>query len=367
MTCLLEGHGHVVTPVSYGEDAVTRACAPEPPDLIVMDLQLVGGIDGFQTLSQIRAIEQLADVPVLAVTAFAMAGDRQQALAAGFAAYISKPINPYTFVLDIERFLPPPLHGAPVPVTDDSVEPEPEHEPAMPPRTDLGRILILDDQPTNIDLLRTILRPHGYLVAGASTLDEALAAAHANHPVLVLADLHNSRASGVELQRRFGDDPTIADPPIVFLATSAFLDDLPAHTAIIRGPIEPARLLEQVRELIAASAGNRGGRRHQRYVAFNPYASTLRWPPARHLRRRPARRVRLRRGQSRAGPPARAGRRPPLVGPAGVVRRTPGRSARPGGRSATSDLTIASTATNLDGKPDEHPARDPNSTVGGRT
>jgi CheY-like chemotaxis protein len=252
MTYLLEGHGHVVTPVSYGEDAVTTASAEPQPDLIVMDLQLVGGIDGFQTLAQIRAIERLADVPVLAVTAFAMAGDREQAMAAGFANYITKPINPYTFARDVDRFLPPELRGAPVFTPHETSDPE---AVAPPAEARLGRILILDDQPTNIDLLRTILQPHGYLVTGTSTLDEALIAAHQIHPDLVLADLHNSRASSVELHGRFRDDPFLADTPVVFLATAALLDDLPPHAKIIRGPIEPARLLEQVREFVAAAEG----------------------------------------------------------------------------------------------------------------
>jgi CheY-like chemotaxis protein len=252
MTYLLEGHGHVVTPVSYGEDAISTVSARRPPDLIVLDLQLVGGIDGFQTLSQIRAIERLDEMPIIAVTAFAMAGDREQALAAGFTAYITKPINPYTFAPDIDGFLPLPLRGAPVSTAHESVEPE---TAAPSAQVDVGRILILDDQPTNIDLLRTILQSRGYLVLGAATLDEALVAAREFHPDMVLADLHNSRASSVELHHHFRDDPDLADTPVVFLATAALLDDLPAHSKIICGPIEPARLLEQVGMIVAGAAG----------------------------------------------------------------------------------------------------------------
>jgi len=252
ITLLLQAHGHTVTPVSYGEDAI-ETCTRQPLDLIIMDIQLVGGIDGFQTLRKIRAIPGLDDVPVLAVTAFAMAGDREQALAAGFAGYITKPINPYTFASDIDGYLPLSRCGTPRGSTPpEGVEPE---APTAPIRVDCGRILVVDDRPTNIDVLRTILQTHGYLVTGAVSIDEALACAHMIRPDLVLSDIHGGGDSSLDLHRRFRDDPALADTPVVFVATTAPLDDLPTNVTIICGSMEPVRLVKRVQELIAAHQG----------------------------------------------------------------------------------------------------------------
>ena len=73
--------------------------------LILLDIQLRGP-SGFDVLRSLRAQPTLASVPVVAVTAFAMVGDRERILAAGFDGYLTKPIEPETFVADVERFLP---------------------------------------------------------------------------------------------------------------------------------------------------------------------------------------------------------------------------------------------------------------------
>jgi two-component system cell cycle response regulator DivK len=62
------------------------------PDVILMDIQLPG-MDGTQALAHLRARPQTADIPVVAVTAFAMAGDAERFKAAGFDGYITKPIS----------------------------------------------------------------------------------------------------------------------------------------------------------------------------------------------------------------------------------------------------------------------------------
>jgi two-component system cell cycle response regulator DivK len=67
------------------------------PDLVLMDIELPDG-DGVETLSRLRADERTASIPVLALTAQAMLGDRERFLAAGFDDYISKPVNIVEFV-----------------------------------------------------------------------------------------------------------------------------------------------------------------------------------------------------------------------------------------------------------------------------
>ncbi len=69
----------------------------ERPDLIVMDIQL-RGMDGLEATRKIKQNSVTADIPVIAVTSYAMKGDREKALAAGCAAYITKPIDKNTFI-----------------------------------------------------------------------------------------------------------------------------------------------------------------------------------------------------------------------------------------------------------------------------
>jgi CheY-like chemotaxis protein len=103
MTYLLAAFGHSALSAKTGEEGVTLALE-QHPDLILCDIHLPD-INGFEVFRRIRAAPQLADVKVIAVTASAMAGDRESVLAHGFDGYMSKPIVPETFVPDVERFL----------------------------------------------------------------------------------------------------------------------------------------------------------------------------------------------------------------------------------------------------------------------
>jgi CheY-like chemotaxis protein len=75
------------------------------PDLILLDIQLPV-MDGYETARRLRAEPALARVPLVALTSYAMAGDREKCLAAGCDGYLEKPINPETFIGQIEGFLP---------------------------------------------------------------------------------------------------------------------------------------------------------------------------------------------------------------------------------------------------------------------
>jgi len=92
---LLEWAGFVVEAATTGEDAVAVALT-STPDLILMDLQLPG-IDGFEALTRLREHDETRRVPVVALTASAMAMDRERALAAGFDGFLEKPIDVRAF------------------------------------------------------------------------------------------------------------------------------------------------------------------------------------------------------------------------------------------------------------------------------
>ena len=100
---ILEKNGFQVIEGRDGAAAVESA-VKEKPDLIIMDIQLPD-IDGLEATKRIRASEADNDIPIVALTSYAMAGDRERALAAGCTGYIEKPINPDTFMAEIEKYL----------------------------------------------------------------------------------------------------------------------------------------------------------------------------------------------------------------------------------------------------------------------
>lgn len=105
VTFLLEKHGLEVIAARDGRSGIDMA-AKTRPDLILLDIQLPL-IDGYAVARAIRAIPELATLPIIAVTSYAMVGDRDRCLEAGCTDYIEKPINADTFVKQIAGHLPP--------------------------------------------------------------------------------------------------------------------------------------------------------------------------------------------------------------------------------------------------------------------
>jgi two-component system cell cycle response regulator DivK len=103
-TFLLENAGFHVVHAGNGREALEQAGA-EQPDLILMDIQMPE-MDGYEAAQAIRESVGLAEIPIVAVTSYAKAGDRERALKLGFVGYIEKPISTETFVAQIGRFLP---------------------------------------------------------------------------------------------------------------------------------------------------------------------------------------------------------------------------------------------------------------------
>src|SRR5680860_895932 len=104
MAYLLEHAGHTLALADGGESGLERATT-EVPDLVLLDLHMPG-MDGFQVIEALKREQKLNGVPVVAVTAVAMVGDREAVLKAGFDCYIPKPITPETFAAEVEGFLP---------------------------------------------------------------------------------------------------------------------------------------------------------------------------------------------------------------------------------------------------------------------
>lgn len=103
MTYLLKAFGHATCSAADGEAGVQLALETSP-DLILCDIALPK-LDGFGVVQRLKAEPAMAAVPVIAVTASAMVGERDKIIAAGFDGYISKPITPETFVSEVESYL----------------------------------------------------------------------------------------------------------------------------------------------------------------------------------------------------------------------------------------------------------------------
>jgi len=100
---ILEKNGYTVHAAMDGQAGIDMA-AELKPDVILLDIQLPV-MDGYAVARNLRANPELAAIPIVAVTSHAMVGDREKAMEAGCNGYIEKPINPDTFMSEVERHL----------------------------------------------------------------------------------------------------------------------------------------------------------------------------------------------------------------------------------------------------------------------
>ena len=140
------------------------------PDFIVCDVQLPK-LDGYGVVKALKAEATLRDMPVVAVTALAMVGDRDRILQAGFDGYVSKPITPETFVAELGRFLPRIFKAGSsrrrAALQNGTVQ------AVELPSADRGTILAIDDVPANLEFIRSTLRPLGFEVLTADNVEMA--------------------------------------------------------------------------------------------------------------------------------------------------------------------------------------------------
>jgi len=102
-TFLLKKNGYEVITAEDGLEAIEKA-KMEKLDLILMDMQLPE-MDGFEATRRIKTIPEIESIPIVAVTSYAMVGDKEKAITAGCVSYIEKPFMPETFISEIEKYL----------------------------------------------------------------------------------------------------------------------------------------------------------------------------------------------------------------------------------------------------------------------
>lgn len=257
MVYLLQAAGHEVLCASDGDTGLALALR-ERPDLVLCDIQMPG-TDGLAVATALRADPGLASLPLIAVTAAAMAGDRERALAVGFDALIAKPIDPPAFLSMIEPHLPgrpvmPPRRPAPARHAMAEVPPE-----LAAPRPGLS-LLMVDDREPQLELKRNLLEPAGYAVHGCGDADSAWALLQRVPIDLVLSDVVMP-GGGFSLLARIRADPRWQSLPFLFL-TSTCRDEasrarglaLGANAYLVR-PLDLHVVLHEIRQALRPAGG----------------------------------------------------------------------------------------------------------------
>ena len=250
MNYLLTAFGHTVVQAQDGQEGL-EAARRELPDLILTDIQMPR-LDGYQVVKACRADPRLRKCPVIAVTSFAMRGDRERGLSSGFDGYISKPIVPEEFVAGVEKFLHPGLHSLRPPAVASD---EPRENPLHFHTT----ILAVDNSPVNLSLIQSTLEPHGYKVIPVATVREALIHALAEPPDLILSDLHMPDVDGFDFFKALKTEPKLKSVPFVIISSTFWPDtdlvealDLGISKFLLR-PIEPPQLVAEIEACLAGS------------------------------------------------------------------------------------------------------------------
>lgn len=256
MVYLLRSFGYTVLQAGDGEQG-TAAAGRELPDLVVCDIHLPKR-DGYAVLAALKGNPQLAAKPVIAVTALAMVGDREKLLAAGFDGYIGKPIEPETFVGQVELFLRPDLRALHVVGSNAAMA---ESVPLTVAQR--ATILVVDDMPVNRELVRSTLEPMGYSLLLAGSVRQGWEIAQQENFDLILSDLHMPGQDGFEFIRKVRADARLATVPFLFLTASS---GSPADGRIamqlgasrfLRRPIEPQALVDQIEACLQEHANER--------------------------------------------------------------------------------------------------------------
>lgn len=226
-TFLLEDVGLEVIHAASGAEGLNKARSASP-DLILLDIQLPD-VGGYSLLTQLKGDPSLARIPVVAVTSYAMAGERRKALDLGCAGYIEKPIDTARFAKQVSAY----LEG---------------HKARL-------RILIVEDRHENVVVLRENLEAAGYEVVQAANGVEALEALNGARFDLIITDILMPEMDGYQLTRAIKSDDRLRDIPVL-IYTATYTDAKDRALALSLGaadfiikPADTAEFLNRIREV----------------------------------------------------------------------------------------------------------------------
>jgi two-component system cell cycle response regulator len=255
MVYLLSACGHEALEAHEGAEGLQKAKS-DHPDLILLDIHMPQ-MDGYEVARRLRADPQCSKLPIVAVTALAMVGDRERILASGFNGYIAKPIEAEIFLSQVDGFLSVPAKrtaGAPIRAKQKQTF-------AEVPAKKHALVLFVDNTQTNIDLVRSILEPSGFEVAAALSAQEGLDLARRVKPDLILSDVHMPYNDGYSFMRMVQNDPALRRIPFVFLSASVWSAREKVQaleqgaTKFLSRPIEPQALLDELEGCLRQAKG----------------------------------------------------------------------------------------------------------------
>lgn len=254
MVYILSACKHEVLEAHEGIDGLQKA-RNEHPDLILLDIHMPQ-MDGYEVARRLTADSHCSRIPLVAVTALAMVGDREKIIASGFNGYIAKPIEAESFISQVNHFLSVP--GQSVLTVPKPSAPESNGGTAAVQKR--ATVLFVDNTQMNIDLVRSILEPSGYEVVAAMSAKEGLDLARRVRPDLILSDVHMPHEDGYSFMRMVQGDPVLRYIPFVFLTASVWskrekIQALQQGTSkFLMRPIEPQALLEEINDSLRRTA-----------------------------------------------------------------------------------------------------------------
>lgn len=216
MSYLLQMSGYQVLEAMDGEVGLSF-CKNEQIDLIICDIQLPK-IDGYEIIHTCKAKNSaIRDIPLIAITAYAMVGDRDRILQAGCNGYVSKPIVPESFVSLIESYLP---YEKRIPHLEVTHLDNPQ-QMNQPPAGDFrGSVLIVDDNPADQYLSEMLINSIGFEVMLAGNVEQALELITNNKPDLILSDFHLPGKNGLEFFNIIKRNDDLNKIPFIMISSS---------------------------------------------------------------------------------------------------------------------------------------------------
>ncbi len=255
MVYLFNQFGYLTITALDGEDGIAIA-KQEMPDLIVCDIQLPK-LDGYEVVKILKNDKALKHIPLVAVTAYAMVGDRDKIRAAGFDAYISKPINPAQFVHQIESLLPAKLRSN-MQLKSQRVPAALEKQEEKVHLDKCSTALIVENYLANWELYKKLLESIGFEVVGVQTVKEGLNELQAKIPDIILSDFQLPDISGLDFLRLVRENEfRKAIPFIIMSATHPSENELQEIKMLnvnrfILLPIDPSEFLKIIRNICSA-------------------------------------------------------------------------------------------------------------------
>ncbi len=213
-----------------------RLAREQRPDLILMDIGLPD-MDGLEATRQLRDLPETKDIPIVAVSGYAMPEDIKRAFDAGCNGYITKPVETKTFVNTISEYL----------------RVEAPEKPARPVKRKPS-VLIVDDDPLNVNLLDTLLSDN-YETVKAYDGAEAMGKISENSPDLILLDIMMPEIDGYEVTRRLKNNADTRRIPIILITALEGSEDKAlgieaGADEFLNKPVNPAELRARVKSLL---------------------------------------------------------------------------------------------------------------------